>query len=153
MKHKNLYLHFIWNARSKCIWRFYLYVPITIKTTWPKMQENKNYFSSATPVYSFIRIYWSMRWEKNEFEKKRNIFRAKCTIYNQQYDVFDTLLKLLWYIFIIRKFPQRVIFFSFHTTWRHSNKVVQQVVPLIATHIKDKNRLNMRCRKGFKNAM
>ena len=92
-----------------------------------------------------------MRWEKNKFEKKQNLFRAKCTTYNQQYDVFDTLLKLLWYIFIIRKFPQRVIFFSFHTTWRHSNKVVQQVVPLIATHINDKNRLNMRCRKGFKN--
>ena len=36
---------------------------------------------------------------------------TKSIQFNQQYDVFDTLLKLLWYIFIIRKFPKRVIFF------------------------------------------
>ena len=29
-------------------------------------------------------------------------------------------------------------FFSFHTTWSHSNKALQQAVPLIATNINNK---------------
>ena len=47
-------------------------------------------------------------------------------------------------------------FFSFHTTWNHSNKADQQAVPLIATHINDKplimsKQIKIHCRKGFKN--
>mgnify|MGYP003686513681 CR=1 FL=1 len=43
-------------------------------------------------------------------------------------------------------------FFPFHITWRHSNKAVQEAVPLIITHPNDKEYLILKIfiRKGFK---
>ena len=84
--------------------------------------------STATPVHSFI-MGVPTRWESNKFKKLQNLFRA---VY---IDVFDILLKLIWYIFIIRIFIQGILsFLSTQPAWSHSNKVV----PLIPTHINDK---------------
>ena len=66
-------------------------------------------------------------------------FQGSYVYFDQHFDVFDILLKLIWYIFIFRIFIQCILFLSFHvhTTWSHTNKTVQQAVPLIATHIND----------------
>ena len=62
--------------------------------------------------------------------------------FDQHFDVFYILLKFIWYIFIIRIFIQRVLFcLSTCTQPSHTNKAVQQAVPLIATHIND-NEIN-----------
>ena len=48
-------------------------------------------------------------------------------------------------------------FFSFHTTWSHSNKAVHKTVPLICTPQNDKTlimikkEIKMQCWKGFLN--
>ena len=59
---------------------------------------------------------------------------------------------MTWYIVHYYNVYKACSFFSFHTTWSHSNKAVQQAVPLIATHINElKLKIKIQCRKGFNN--
>ena len=58
--------------------------------------------------------------------------------FDQHFDVFDILQKLIGYIFNMKKNYTARSFFAFHTTWSYSNKAVQQADPLIATHKSDK---------------
>ena len=107
-------------------------------------KEYKNYFfpgqhSCAIPVHSFIMAV-PTRWELNKFEKIRNLFRAV------MYTLFSILMFLIYYVnwygifSLLEYLYSAFFFFSFHVhrTWSHSNKAVQQAVPLIATHINDK---------------
>ena len=63
-------------------------------------------------------------------------FSEQIVWFNYQYHVFDKFNKTHMVDFYKNIYTAR--FFSFHTTWRHSNKAVQQAVPLIATHVNDK---------------
>ena len=66
--------------------------------------------STATPVQSFIRI--NLRVENGINLKRYGIFSEQIVQFNQQYDVFDTLLKFLWYIiFYSKKISTALSFF------------------------------------------
>ena len=80
------------------------------------------------------------RWELNKFEKiYTKSFQGSYVHLEHRFDVFDILLKLVWYIFIIRIYLYSAFFFCLSTCTQpgHTNKAVQQAVPLIATHIND----------------
>ena len=87
--------------------------------------------------------------------------RVENQIWNLFRAVMYTLIKVwcFWYItkidmvyFHYKNIQTARSSFSFHTTWSHSNKAVQQAVPFIATHINElKLKIKIQCRKGFNN--
>ena len=156
-----LYLHLIRNSRLKSISSLEWYLLITarlyhfwcknIRTTFFPWQH-----STASPVHSFI-MGIPTGWECNTFDKIRNLFSAVMyTLINNWCVLYITKIDLVGF-FSLLEYLYSALFFSFHTTWSHNNKAVQQVVPLIATHINDKaliiilKKIKLQCKKDFKN--
>ena len=69
----------------------------------------------------------------NKFEKNAKSSQSSYVHFDHHFDVFDKLLKLKWYIYIIRIFIQCILFFLFTQP-----EVTVTRLLLIATHINEK---------------
>ena len=106
----------------------------------------KNYFFHGNTVHSFILVVPKCR-ESMSFEKIWNFIRAHCTIWLTIW-YHNIFLKFIWCDMINRILTPRALF-SFHMTWHHSNKAVQEAVPLIVTHPNDKAYILIRSNEKY----
>ena len=78
----------------------------------------------------FTHLFWLyLSVESGIALKRYEISSEQIVQFDKQYDVYNIFLKFSWCDEIRIIFTPRVLF-SFHMTWRHNNKAVQEAVPL-----------------------
>ena len=142
--HQKCFCYFSRNEISlkiTCIYNLHLSYKLS-KFDWV-IHITTFFHGNIAQLHQFTHLLWVYIPVEKQINLRRNgiFLEQSCTLtltfwwfwYITKIDMVYFHYKSHWYLY-----SARVLFFSFHTTWRHSNKVVKQAVPLIATHINDK---------------